>query len=111
PIKRLHENLLAFFAQHATLIGHMTPDAVAAISDEQVREILAREVERGVFSSTLALEQAAPEIRDGVAQALMREDFRGFDSTRQQKALADILEQLRLEHSPRSLEDERRAAL
>ena len=46
-----------------------------------------------------------------MAKALVSDEFAGFDAARQQKALADILEQLRLEHSPRSLEEERRAAL
>ncbi len=110
-IKRLHANLLAFFAQHATLIGHMTPDAVAAISDEQAREIFAREVTRGTFSAKLALEECAAEIRDAVAQALIRDDYIGLDAAAQNKALADILQQLRLEQSPRSLEEERKAAL
>jgi len=111
PIKPLYAKLLAFFARHATLIGHMAPDAVAAITDEHVRELLAREVTRGVFSSNLALEGCAPEIRDAVAQALICEDFVGLDAPRQQKAIGDMLEQLRLDQTPRSLEEERRAAL
>ncbi len=110
PIERSHEELLAFLGQHATLIARMSPDVVSAISDPDVRALVAAAREKGAFDPRAAVESAAPAIRDAVARAAFDERFAGIEPAQQERTLADLEQRLRLDATT-DLEQARREAL
>jgi DNA primase len=106
-----HAKLLAFLGQHGTLIARMSPDAVSAISDPQVRSVVEGALARGSFDAKLVLSEAAPEIRDAVARALLSEEFITDDDKVKVKLLDEISLSLTLPNDRSALEAERKAAV
>jgi hypothetical protein len=111
PLDPLHAKLLAFLSQHATLITRMDVEVLASLSDTPVRALVLEARERGVFDAKLALEHAAPEIRDGVARALLSDEFATDDDALKGRLLDDLVSMLGLPEDRSALEAERRAAI
>jgi len=112
PIDRPLANLLALLAQHGTLLAAVTPAVVDSVADPDVKSLLASTVERGRFEASQVLTDAAPQIRDAVAKALLSDDYRAdvldIDPRR---ALDDILAAVTRPRERERLEAERRLAL
>jgi DNA primase len=110
-IDQAHAKLLAFLGQHGTLIARMSPEAVSAIADSQVRALVETGRARGAFDAKGALAESAPEIRDAVARALLSEEFITDDDKVKVKLLEEICLSLTLPSDRIALEAERKAAV
>jgi DNA primase len=110
-IERRAAKLLAFLAQHVTLIARMTPDVVAAIPDDAARELIARAVERGVFSAPDMLALAPPTVRDAVARAFADNQYACDEADKRDLLFTEITRELLAGDQREALEAERRHAL
>lgn len=106
-----HAKLLSLLAQHATLIAHVTPEAIEGISDQSVRELVLSARAAGAFQAQALLERCAPEIRDAVARAFLSEEFAGVSDQDARALLQEIARKLVLPTDIAALEAERKAAI
>jgi DNA primase len=109
-IDQTSAKLLAFLGQHGTLIARMSAEAAAAIADPAVRGLVEAARGRGRFDVHAAREEAAPEIRDSLARALLSDEYATDDEKLKHKLLDDILLSITLPSDRRTLEAERKAA-
>ncbi len=100
--------LLALVAQHPALLAKLTPGLMAHIHDPAVRALLEAGIARRALDGTV-LEEAAPEIKQACARALMSDEFAGLPTP--DKALASISTQLAIPHDRAGLAAARQAAL
>ncbi len=103
--------LVAFLGQHATLVGRMTPERLAKVSDPAVRALVAQAAAIGRFDGAWALTHAAPEIRDAVAHALVSEEYRTTEAKVIDQLFEEITASIELSDDRVTLDSERRAAL
>jgi DNA primase len=89
-IDQTSAKLLAFLGQHGTLIARMSPEAVAALSDPAVKTLVETARARGVFDAKVALSEAAPEIRQSLARALLSDEFATDDEKIKQRLFDEI---------------------
>ncbi len=105
----LHRKLLAILAQHGKLLPLLTPDAITAIEDPLVSELLARVLADGEFDAKKILTEANAQIRDAVARALSSDEFATDGDPK--RAFSEILAHLLLPTDQVGLERERGVAI
>jgi DNA primase len=111
PLGAADAKLLALLAQHPQLIAHLPPDVAPAIGDTAARALVEGARARGSFDAKQVLADAAPEIRDAVAKALLSDEFVLDENRDPRPILEAIVEDLRLPNDRAALEAERKAAL
>jgi hypothetical protein len=108
PISLTHQKLVSLLAQHPTLLARLTPEMLAAITDEDVRTLIEGGIARRALDGR-AVEEAAPAIRKSAAVALLSDEFAGLPQP--EKALASIVSQMSIPRDPAGLEAARKAAI
>jgi DNA primase len=103
--------LFALLAQHPHLVSRLDPAAIVAITDEDARRLLEQAREANHFDAQALLAAADPAIRDGVARALLSDEFAPHDDLDAPRALSDIQRRIGAPDDPAVLERERKAAL
>ena len=102
--------LLALLAQHPLLLSKLPTTVLGNIEDPAVRAL----IEGGIAKKALdgrAIEEAAPEIRQACARALMSDEFSSLLANAPGKALASITTQLAIPHDRAALNAARQAAI
>jgi len=109
-IDQTNAKLLAFLGQHGTLIARMSTVPVASL-DPAVVPLVDAARARGRFDAKLALADAAPDIRDALAHALLSDEYATEDEKQKLKFLDEIVNELSMPTDVASLQKERAAAV
>jgi DNA primase len=104
-----HEKLLSFLAQHEKFLLALDDDAVAALRDESVRELVAKLRTLAKFDASYALTVCAPDIRDAVAHAIGSDEYAGVENA--QKSYEQIILSIRFPSDLQALMNERTTAI
>jgi DNA primase len=99
--------LLTLLAQHPALLPKVSPGVLAHIEDADVRAFLDSGIRHRALDGR-ALEEAAPEVKQAIARALMGDEFSKEEAD---KALADLSRQLSIPKTQNGLLEARKEAL